>query len=363
MSTPNASGSLGLLVQHYRNTHGGNDMRSATLKGLAIHTADEAGPNPGPDYMFGWGLQNTLNAANKITEDSLSPTVIQELTITQGQIIEQGIDYSGSGPIKVTMCWTDVPAIPPDSSLVDPNTRMLINDLDLRILDPNQNLHQPWRFDGSNPAEAATRGDNDVDNIEVVLIDTPPGPGTFTIRITHKGTISNGPQAFSLIADGGPIRPLNDSCQTPIYLEDGMPYLGTSSGATGDSFSDCGFSDPNRDVWFVYTPLVDEPNGLISLCGSDFDTTLSVFTDCNTVTALACNDDFCGMQSEVQLAMIAGVDYLIRIAGANGTAGIYTITVTGGSGDCLACVPSPPAPINPNPADQATNVSIFDVLT
>ena len=70
MSTPNASGSLGLLVQHYRNTHSGNDMRSVTLKGLTIYTADEAGPNPGPGYMFAWDLKNTLNAANKITENS-----------------------------------------------------------------------------------------------------------------------------------------------------------------------------------------------------------------------------------------------------------------------------------------------------
>ncbi len=39
-------------------------MKAATLKALAIHTADEAGPNEGPDYQFGWGLFNALSAAD-----------------------------------------------------------------------------------------------------------------------------------------------------------------------------------------------------------------------------------------------------------------------------------------------------------
>jgi hypothetical protein len=38
-------------------------MRAATLKALAIHTADEAGSADGPDYEFGWGLLNTKSAA------------------------------------------------------------------------------------------------------------------------------------------------------------------------------------------------------------------------------------------------------------------------------------------------------------
>src|SRR5262249_32640354 len=54
MATPNVSGSLLLVQQHFNNLKG-RFMRSSTLKGLAIHTADEAG-NAGPDYSFGWGL-------------------------------------------------------------------------------------------------------------------------------------------------------------------------------------------------------------------------------------------------------------------------------------------------------------------
>src|SRR5690606_10068021 len=57
MAAPNVTGSLLLLQQHFHNLNGVY-MRSATLKGLALHTADDAG-NPGPDAVWGWGLLNS----------------------------------------------------------------------------------------------------------------------------------------------------------------------------------------------------------------------------------------------------------------------------------------------------------------
>jgi len=58
MSSPAAAGSSFLLQDYYARLHAGSFMRSATLKGILIHTADEAGIAPGPDYQFGWGLVN-----------------------------------------------------------------------------------------------------------------------------------------------------------------------------------------------------------------------------------------------------------------------------------------------------------------
>ena len=70
MSAPNVTGSLLLLQEHYQGIYGaGNFMRAATLKALAIHTADEAGDADGPDYAFGWGLLNTKTAAQVISEN------------------------------------------------------------------------------------------------------------------------------------------------------------------------------------------------------------------------------------------------------------------------------------------------------
>ena len=46
MASPNVCGSLGLVADYYRDTHGGTPMWASTLKALAIHTALEAGIEP-----------------------------------------------------------------------------------------------------------------------------------------------------------------------------------------------------------------------------------------------------------------------------------------------------------------------------
>ncbi len=86
MSCPSAAGSAGLLQQYY-NDLSGSFMLSATLKALIIHTADEAGPDPGPDYMFGWGLMNTETAAEAITNDGYS-SLIMEDSLANGATFE-----------------------------------------------------------------------------------------------------------------------------------------------------------------------------------------------------------------------------------------------------------------------------------
>ena len=70
MASPNIAGSMLLLQQHY-NDKNGVFMRAATLKGLSLHTADDAG-SIGPDPSFGWGLMNTMAAANTISENRIN---------------------------------------------------------------------------------------------------------------------------------------------------------------------------------------------------------------------------------------------------------------------------------------------------
>ncbi|MHC4219481.1 MAG: S8 family serine peptidase, partial [Planctomycetota bacterium] len=201
MAAPSTAGSLGLLIEHYRATHASADMRSATLKGLVIHTADEAGANPGPDYSFGWGQINMLAAADHITLDQTWSGAIQELNLADGQTIEQEWISDGGGPMKATICWTDLPGTPVPLSL-DPPNRMLVNDLDLRIIGPDAAVYEPWILDPANPADAATTGNNDRDNVEVVLLDPAPG-GRYTIQISHAGALSGGSQNFALILSVG----------------------------------------------------------------------------------------------------------------------------------------------------------------
>jgi hypothetical protein len=198
MATPNVSGSLGLLVQHYRATHQGADMRAATLKALVLHTADECGDYPGPDYKFGWGLLNTNKAAGRISSDVLNDDIIREETLTQGSTFELTVQASGTHPLRATICWTDPPGFSPSASL-DPPTPMLINDLNLAIRSVSTGtVYHPWVLNRSFPSAPAGRGVNDRDNVEQVYIPAPPA-GEYIVEVTHSGTLQDGAQDFSLI--------------------------------------------------------------------------------------------------------------------------------------------------------------------
>jgi hypothetical protein len=206
MSAPNASGSLALLIQHWRDTHPTEpEMRSSTLKGLVIHTADESGTSPGPDYTFGWGLMNTRTAAETI---SLDATADMEFTIVEYEL-DNGGEYelfaetdATSDELRVTVCWIDPPGTPPAPSL-NPRDRMLVNDIDVRVEASGGSTYYPWVLDVENPSAAATTGDNDTDNLEQVVVDLGSEPSRrFAIRITHKDTLSGGSQLLSIIVTG-----------------------------------------------------------------------------------------------------------------------------------------------------------------
>jgi len=240
MAAPNVSGSLGVLIQHWRNTHPTEaDMRSATLKGLVLHTADEAGTAIGPDYQHGWGLMNTLAAANTITSDISQPMTISEWDLlTNGDSVEFQITTDGSSSeLRATICWTD-PAGTPPGNLLDPPNKMLVNDLDLRLERTSSGTtYLPWVLNPAIPSAAATTGDNNTDNIEQIVVDTP-GTDSFILRVTHKGTLSGGSQSFSIIMTGGLQA---DGCPNdPNKMDPGVCGCGVSdTDSDGDGVPDC----------------------------------------------------------------------------------------------------------------------------
>lgn len=200
MSSPSAAGSMFLLQEHYYNTNG-TFMLSSTLKGLVCHTADDAG-NIGPDFIFGWGLINMKSAANTISSATGS-SHIEEVSLNQDGSVERSFVASGHGPLAVTICWTDPKGTPVSygPSMLNNRTPMLVNDLDLRVNDGTTTFY-PWVLNISIPYFAASKGDNVLDNIEQVVVENPVPGRTYTITITHKGSLTGTTQVFSLIATG-----------------------------------------------------------------------------------------------------------------------------------------------------------------
>ena len=191
MASPNVTGSLLLLQQHYNNLNG-SFMRAATLKGLALHTADDAGPT-GPDTIWGWGLLNAKRAAETITQRG-SSSRIDELTIAQGQTIVINVNSDNVSPLVASISWTDLPGVA--STLLNNSSPRLINDLDIRI-EKSGTTFFPWLLTAAN---ANGLGDNIRDPYERINING--ASGGYTITITHKGTLSGGNQNFSLIVTG-----------------------------------------------------------------------------------------------------------------------------------------------------------------
>lgn len=212
MATPATAGSSFLLQEYYGKLHHDSLMLSATLKGLLIHTADEAGNNPGPDYTFGWGLVDIEKAAAVITADNTDQSQqIKQSSLTQGtkDLETFVVTASGKMPVSATICWTDPPgtvaSIPVSSHNFADTVRKLVNDLDLRITDnTTTKVYMPWILDPNNPGNAATKGDNVRDNVEKVELGDSLIPGrTYTITVSHKGaTLKNTTQAYSLIISG-----------------------------------------------------------------------------------------------------------------------------------------------------------------
>lgn len=197
MASPNVAGSLILLQQYFHNLTG-SYMRAATLKGLACHTADDAG-DVGPDPIFGWGLLNAKKAAETLTNNGLSSWVSEE-NLSDGQVFTINVNAGGNTPLIASITWTDVPGDVNTSGVANDTTPALVNDLDIRIT-RNGTTYYPWKLE-SDPNNPATRtGDNSVDNVEQVKIDAPTA-GQYTITVRHKGTLVNGGQKYSLVITG-----------------------------------------------------------------------------------------------------------------------------------------------------------------
>ena len=197
MAAPNVTGSLALLQELYRDLHAGNFMKAATLKALAIHTAKEAGLNPGPDYSFGWGLLDVGAAAEVLLAQDQESTVILENTLMNNDVFQFDFEPLGDTKVTATIVWTDPPGTPVAPQL-DPGNRMLVNDLDIRIVDAGGNEVLPWTLNPASPATAAVRGNNNRDNVEKIDFDLPE-PRLYTLEVRHKGQLQNNRQDYSLI--------------------------------------------------------------------------------------------------------------------------------------------------------------------
>jgi hypothetical protein len=245
MAAPNVTGSLILLQEYYQDLHGrGRLLRSATLKALAIHTADEAGDAAGPDYAFGWGLLNTRAAAEVIASDGGDHQII-EGSLADGATDTVVINViEADATITATLVWMDPPGTPVAPAL-DPPDLMLVNDLDLRVIGGGT-THLPWVLNPAVPAAAATTGDNFRDNVEQVEA-TGVDSGSYTVQVSHKENLFGGEnQDYALVISVNPAAPVGSGLMIDEDFSNGL-----SPGWSVDTF----WGVP----WTINAPVAGDP--------------------------------------------------------------------------------------------------------
>ncbi|NNL81635.1 MAG: hypothetical protein HKO67_14190, partial [Flavobacteriaceae bacterium] len=148
-------------------------------------------------------------------------------------------------------------------------------------------------------------------------------------------------------------QPPNDECAGAESIECGTEKGGTTVGASFDDVGFCGTSNTAPGVWYKLDG--DGSTVTASLCGSGYDTKISVFSgDCGNLSCVGGNDDSCSLQSEVEFSTEAGTSYYILVHGFSSNTGSFLLNVS--------CTAPPEVPDN-DVCDDAIPISCGDVVT
>ena len=235
-SCPSVVGVLSLWSELYETAYSGTRSRplASTMKALALHTADECGSAPGPDYIFGWGLLNARTGAQVILDDasSGSNTHIKEFIIDgidgiHNRDISVPIVAKGGEPLVATICWMEG-AGDRHSDAIDDNTPVIVYDCNIAIVETSSStVHFPWTLDPANPASPAVRTKaNSLDTVEQVQIDNPVAGATYIISISAdalNSSASERPNHLSLIVTG------NELETDVASIENGVRIIDTNA--------------------------------------------------------------------------------------------------------------------------------------
>lgn len=243
MAAPAVTGIVALMMERYADTFGAdfNALRSSTFKAILIHTAEDrvqATPPPGreiespdtgqpvayhagPDWATGWGLVNAQDAVTTISKPNLW---------REGTLVHEGLGHMicidvppGEAQLQVTLVWDDLPG----GCFGSQGWSKLVNDLDLSLVDPDGQVHEPWSLspppsdpsgapDPIDPAlhlKPAGTGPDHRNNVEQVTVPFPQ-PGRWEIHVRAWSLPFGTPQVYSLVSSR-PLRPLCVTLEVP----------------------------------------------------------------------------------------------------------------------------------------------------
>jgi hypothetical protein len=162
---------------------------AALLKAFLVNGAVDLAPgqygekNPeipqAPNAVEGWGKLD-------LEAFALTGSWVKVLDDTEGMRLEESrvyrIEVTAGRELRVTLAWSDYPSLP--------EARLhLVNDLDMRLVDPEGNVYYPNGRSSRDP----------LNNVERIVLDITDKPGDYTIELEAWNTPFS-PQPFALVA-------------------------------------------------------------------------------------------------------------------------------------------------------------------
>ncbi len=190
MAAPAVTGALALLEEEYLKVNH-TRMREDTAKALISNTAEDLG-RKGPDYEYGFGLLNSLEAVKAIETMDGNETLVQIREIAAEQKHSYDLHLDALSEVKMTLCWID-----PETGFVP--VEDLVSDLDIRIVDNDANTIYAFTLDPKNP-EAVAKHDhfNRLDNVEQIVTKLPAGDYKVIVSVHRAGKAK---QKYTLVSN------------------------------------------------------------------------------------------------------------------------------------------------------------------
>lgn len=189
MACPGISGSLAQLYQAYKSMNSGQNPPSALIKGCVLNTADDIG-NPGPDFKFGWGRINLRRALNLLENNQyISASITSTGNNTHNVSIPANVNQ-----VRIMIYYHDYEATTTAS-------RAIVNNLDMTVTDPSNNVYLPWVLNPAPNAASldsnAKRAVDSLNNMEQITLDFP-AQGNYTVTIKPTA-VPQGPQPYFIV--------------------------------------------------------------------------------------------------------------------------------------------------------------------
>jgi len=235
--------------------------------------------------------------------------------------VEFPLSVNSPQDVRVVLGWFDPDIVTTNDTPLD--VPALLNDLDLKVIDPGGATVLPYVLDRNNPTAPATHGVNNVDTTEMVEIKSAAA-GQYRVIVTAKlgDTVKHPTQDFALVATSALTQAApacGDNFEPNDTLATAFKYL-----ASGQTISARTCSSSDLDFYDINV----QKGGPLTITVTATDTPLHVVLTGNGLPATSVDVPAQSTRTITTTAFVGVYDVEVQPNGPIGTTSTYTLTAT-----------------------------------